>query len=425
MNIQHRISSLPENLSFSLRFSRSAGLVILTLLLAIAAGAGSFRVYGQEPASYEAERAKAFEMIEAGNLTGALPILEKLSAADPTDTGVMQRLALALIGSIATVKDAQSRAQILLRARALAQKAKDLGDNSQLVETILDRIPADLKPEKEEKRTPASDALMEGEQAFADGEMEKAIAAYEKALKLDPQLYEAPLYMGDAYFKLKQVDKAGQSYARAIAIDPDRETAYRYWGNVLMQSGKMSESRDKFLEAIIADPYNRLPWQFLSGWAQQSKIELGHPRVDTASSVSAEKGKTNISLNMDMLGKDNGSEAWLVYGITRALWVNEKFAKEYPNEKQYRHSLREEVEALNAVADLATANLKEGKLKEQTLDVSLANLLKLKKAGLLEAFVLFAKADAGIAQDYPAYRREHRDKLRQYLVDFVMSGNTK
>ena len=61
----------------------------------------------------------------------------------------------------------------------------------------------------------------------------------------------------------------------------------------------------------------------------------------------------------------------------------------------------------------------ERKLKEKDLDVSLANLLKLQRANLLEPFLLFAKVDEGIAQDYAAYRQANRDKLRQYLMEFV------
>jgi hypothetical protein len=190
-----------------------------------------------------------------------------------------------------------------------------------------------------------------------------------------------------------------------------------------MKSGKKNEARDKFIDAIIAEPYTRTAWVGLIQWGQHHNVQLAHPRVDTASDVSSENGKTNITLDMNMPGKNDGSESWLVYGITRAAWMNEKFAKEFPNEKKYRHSLREEIDTLSTVVSLAEAKLKEGKLKEKSLDVSITNLLKLKNAGLLEAFVLLAKPDAGIAQDYEAYRKNHRDRLRQYLTDYVTAGS--
>jgi hypothetical protein len=124
---------------------------------------------------------------------------------------------------------------------------------------------------------------------------------------------------------------------------------------------------------------------------------------------------------MSLLGKKDGTSGWMFYGISRALWMNEKFLKEYPNEKTYRHSLREEMDALRGVIEAARNETKDSKEKSK-LDPSIANLIKLHDAGLLEAFVLLAKPDAGIAQDYPEYRKNNRDKLRRYLTDYVTSG---
>ena len=37
-----------------------------------------------------------------------------------------------------------------------------------------------------------------------------------------------------------------------------------------------------------------------------------------------------------------------MYGLTRASWNTAEFAKNYPAEKQYRHTLKEEAAALRA-----------------------------------------------------------------------------
>ena len=59
-------------------------------------------------------------------------------------------------------------------------------------------------------------------------------------------------------------------------------------------------------------------------------------------------------------------------------------------------------------------------MREPVIDPVLQKpLLKLHRAGLLEPFILFAKADQGIAQDYSAYRQANRAKLRQYLLEYV------
>ncbi|HEY0323364.1 MAG TPA: tetratricopeptide repeat protein [Pyrinomonadaceae bacterium] len=262
-----------------------------------------------------------------------------------------------------------------------------------------------------------ADALMhKGEAYFAAKQWDKALEAYERALKLDPKIYEAPLFIGDVYFQKREMDKAGEWYAKAIAIDPNRETAYRYWSDAYLRIGKMTEARDKAVEAIVAEPYNRMSYRGLMQWAQVNRVELGHPKIEVPADVSSSKpGEVNITLDPKVLsGKDDGSSAWLVYSITRASWRTDKFAKTFPKEKAYRHSLAEEAEALRMVVASAKADKKIKKLEE-----SLANLVKLNDAGLLEAFILLARADDGIAQDYEEYRKGNRDKLRRYLTEVV------
>jgi hypothetical protein len=130
-----------------------------------------------------------------------------------------------------------------------------------------------------------------------------------------------------------------------------------------------------------------------------------------------------ITIDPKSLGKDDGTSAWTVYGLARAAWTtndNERFRKQYPNEKTYRHSLAEEAAALRMVVESVKQQTKEGKVKQ--LDPSLAELVKLSDDGLLEAFILFARVDEGIAQDYAEYRKANRDKLRRYIVEYVASG---
>ena len=117
--------------------------------------------------------------------------------------------------------------------------------------------------------------------------------------------------------------------------------------------------------------------------------------------------------------KDDGSSAWLMYGITRANWQTE-FVKKFPDEKVYRHSLAEELDALRAVITLATT---DNKAKKMTL--SLAKLKELNDKGLLESYILLARADKGIYQDYAKYRKQNRDKLQRYVVEYILTGGGK
>jgi tetratricopeptide (TPR) repeat protein len=397
-----------------------------TVLLSLFALFG--QTSAQEQFDYEAERKKAIQLVEEYKYTEALPILEKLAAAKADDAVVLQYLSMAvLVNATISKKPPEELKKDLIRARSLAIKSRDLGNNSSLIEMILEQVPPDGNPEAftgSKKRTPAAEALLEGEGAFVKGDTTRAIEHYERAAKLDPKLYEAPLFIGDVYYKTKQIDKAGEWYARAIAIDPDRETAYRYWGNVLMSDGRMEESREKLIEALIADPYNRNTWQFLDTWARRNQKRLGHLRIEVPTSSVKRKDEKNIDILVNPGDKKDGTEAWMLYSISRAAWMTAKqFSEAFPDEKEYRHSLREEAEALRLTAESVAGQIKEGKLKESALDVSIANLLKLYKAEMIEPYVLLAIPDAGIARDYIQYRKLNRDKLRRYVSEFVILNN--
>src|SRR5882724_4650364 len=78
------------------------------------------------------------------------------------------------------------------------------------------------------------------------------------------------------------------------------------------------------------------------------------------------------------------------------------FAKEFPGEKVYRHTLAEETDALNQVATAAAHQVSEGLV--DSLSPPLRYLIKLNEEGLVESYVLLRRADDEISEDYEKYR---------------------
>ncbi|MCA1628100.1 MAG: tetratricopeptide repeat protein [Acidobacteria bacterium] len=368
------------------------------------------------------ERQRAMKLFEANNMTEALPLLEKLAEASPSDVVVLERLGWALLANSSQLKDQEARKKMRFRARAVLLRAQELGDNSNLLKLAMETLnSADATDVPFSGDREADAAMREGEALYAKGRLGEAAQAYERALRLDPKLYEAALFAGDMYFKLKQWDQAGGWFARAVAINPNRETAHRYWGDALIGHNQQKEALDKFIEAIVAEPFNRRAYMGLSQWGELNRVRLGHPKIDIPTSVTPLKdNKMTINLDPKMLAGDDsdGKGSWMLYGLVRAAWATSDFAKAFPQEKTYRHSLREEAEALRGVAQAVRQRQKDGKIKD--LDPSLANLLKLEEAGLLEAYIIFARPDEGIARDYEAYRQANRDKLRRYWSEVVV-----
>ena len=370
------------------------------------------------------DRTRAFQLYKDAKYTEALPLFEKLAAATPNDREVIEALGLMTASQTAYLKDPEARKQARVRARELLLRAQSLGADSALVKWMLESVVREGAADNSTFSTKkeVDDLMREGEEAFASGDLPKALERYRQALLLDPKLYEAALFIGDVYFKLADHANAGEWYGRAIAMNPDRETAYRYWGDSLMKQGRLTDAGDKFVEAYLAEPYSRLSRAGFLNWGEKAHINLAHPQVDVPTNVTAgSKDKnTTITLDANILNKNDKSgaaAAWLAYGIIRASWQTE-FAKQYPNEKTYRHSLKEEAAALRG----ALESVKNQKLDPKMVDPSLQTLQKLEKEGLLEPFILLALPDAGIAQDFADYRRANLEKLRRYVKDYVLTG---
>lgn len=377
-----------------------------------------------------AERQRAIDTYESQNMVAALPLLEKVALAYPNDPVVLSRLGFAIYANSVDQKDPATRQKMRDRARSILLKSQSLGDNSNLTKMALDTLSGPDTTQIPFSNIQAAEvSIREGEAAFTRGDMDKAIAAYKRALESDPNLYNAALYAGDSEFKKAMTstdpqfrnthfDASGVWFAKAIAINPDIETAYRYWGDALDAQGKMNEARDKFVDAIVAEPYGRRAYVGLTQWAQRHKARLGHPHIVPPNSTSTQGANMTLNIDPRTLDSKDGSNEWLMYDLTRIAWQKSDFSKNYPAEPAYRHSLKEEAAALRMVAEACAKDLKSGKVKE--LEPSLETLIKLNDTGLLEAFILFARPDAGIARDYAAYRATNRDKLRRYWLEVAI-----
>lgn len=364
------------------------------------------------------QRAKAFQLMDAQKFTEALPLLEELAKKTPDDQQVQFYLGFALFGQAINSSDAAAAKQMRARGRAAFVKARELGDDSQLVSAMIEGTAPDgseIAGSKYSKNAEAEKLMGQGEAAFSRGEMDQALDFYQKALALDPKLYYAALFSGDVNTHRGKYAEAETWYQKAIAIDPNIETAYRYSATPLMKQGKIDQARDRYIEAFIVSPYDRLAIGGMIQWAQATNRPVSHPRIDVPETKMGADGKETTTINVNPL-EDDGGMAWIAYSATRETWKKEKFAKTFPSEKTYRHSLAEEADALRKVVEMAKT------LKAKKTNPQIGTIEKLDKDGLLEAYILMARPSKGIVLDHPDYLRSNRDKLRTYVVKYVIEG---
>ena len=368
------------------------------------------------------EAARADTLWTQGKKLDALPLYEDLAKAHPNEQVYFWRLADCLSAESVQLSDPAQVKAIRVRERDAAKRAIALGNTFEYVRQM-----ATLDPDKplfSGIDSPGKALLEEAEKAYTAGGFPAAMAKYEAAAEADGKLYEAPLFAGDTAYVQKDLPTAAHWFARAIAIDPDRETAYRYWGDAIFKLGNdPAAAKEKFIDAIVAEPYSKFAWQGLNQWAQIEKAVVLAPKIDRpAAPVVDPKNPKNINVPMDFGATDDkqhpGASAWMIYSLYRASYRGGIFQKDFPNEKEYRHTLKEEDAALTMVAN----DIKEKKIDPSMLDESLRNLMELSNAGMLDCWILINGADDGIAKDYDAYRGGHRQLLHDYMERFVAHG---
>jgi tetratricopeptide (TPR) repeat protein len=362
----------------------------------------------QDPA-----RQHAMELFDAGKLVEAMPLLEQLSADHEQDATIKERWAAAMMGYAMTLSDTELRVKARVRARTIALQAQKLGDNSPMIQVVI-QIPPDGSEPVFSNQKDLDSAMKAAEADFARGDFDKARDGYLHALLLSPNNYEAALFIGDTYFRQHVNGSACEWFARASQIDPNRESAYRYWGDALWAAGKSSEARDKYIDAIIAEPYEKNSWSGLSQWAQRTKVILNWIRMQDKGKLISTAAGTKIGLDPSFHTENPMFKPWMVYYGRRLEWQKEKFKQQFPNELNYRRTAREESDSLH----LMVAALKQPSVS--SIEPSLAAMVKAYEAGFIEPFALLNRADKEIAQDYAPYRAAHRDVLYRYFDEFVV-----
>jgi tetratricopeptide (TPR) repeat protein len=359
-------------------------------------------------------RAQAEKLVAASKYVEAAPILEKILAIDPQNSWAWSKLGMAYLGKAVLSANPEEKKSLRIKARAAFGKAFEIDKTDSHSKALFSAIPEDGAVSEEFSKDPVSNALTQaGEKAFAQGNISEALKLYQDAFQKDQKNYYAALFAGDMYYRLNDFPNAEIWFQKAIAVDPNIETAWRYSASPLMKQGEYLKARDRYIEAWITNPYSSLTTNAFIQWGKITNTRLGHPKI-TPPKIESDPKSQNSKVTINITDANDGSIGWISYVATRETWQKELFSKNFPNEKNYRHSLMEEADALRSVVRIAKST------KPKQLERQIALIEELDSQGLLEAYILLALADNGIAQDHAQYLRTNRDKLRQYVLKYVI-----
>ena len=122
------------------------------------------------------------------------------------------------------------------------------------------RKPLDTRAAKD------SETAARGFDLLGEGRNQEAVAAFKRAIKRQPDSYEAYYGLGWAYINLRQFSESLEASQKAVRLKPDYAEAHHHLGMAYERLGRAQEAVPAFKEAIRLKPnthsYEGLGWAY-------------------------------------------------------------------------------------------------------------------------------------------------------------------
>jgi tetratricopeptide (TPR) repeat protein len=109
---------------------------------------------------------------------------------------------------------------------------------------------------------------------FKEGRFEDAIAAFQEAIRVQPDFAEPHANLGNIYKGLGRLDEAAASYREALRIEPGPPETHHNLGLVFNEQQKPVEAMERFREAI------RLKPDYAEAFASLAAVLVNRERLD-------------------------------------------------------------------------------------------------------------------------------------------------
>ena len=138
-----------------------------------------------------------------------------------------------------------------------------------------------------------------------DGQIDSAMAYFNKALQSNPDLWLAHINLGTAYARLGQVEKAIFHYTESIRIHPNTDEAYFNLGNIFADQNRLDQSVAYYTLALDINPKNASAHNNLGiAWMKKGQIEKAFEHFKQALLIRPDfkDALTNMNHISDIIG---------------------------------------------------------------------------------------------------------------------------
>jgi len=163
------------------------------------------------------------------------------------------------------------------------------------------------------------------------GQVDDAIAQFQKALEISPNFWEANNILGGALLQKGRVDEGIAYLQKALEINPDSTVTHNNLGIALLEKGQVDEGIAHFQKALEISPDNVDANSALgSALCQKGQVDEGIAHFRKALGISPNDGEANNGLGIALLDKGQMDEG--IAHFQKALGIS-------PNDAAYHYNL--------------------------------------------------------------------------------------
>jgi len=279
------------------------------------------------PSSPEIHNNLAHSHLAAGDLERARREFSRALELDPANAEALLGLA-AVARQRGQVQEAEHRVRQALQGdpssvSALCELAaikRDAGDLAESIRLYQEALRIDSQPFA---------WLGLGDSLQRAGHNQQAVEAFERALELNPDSFEAHYDLGVTLSNLGRDDQAITHYEKALELAPRHPNAAYALNNlasILLAHGRDEEAVRRFTEAMELSPTHLESRYNLAAYhLRRGELELAIPLLEQATRISPDHELANLDLGMAYLDTGRAEEAFrhllLVRRLYPANWV--------------------------------------------------------------------------------------------------------
>jgi tetratricopeptide (TPR) repeat protein/mono/diheme cytochrome c family protein len=172
--------------------------------------------------------------------------------------------------------------------------------------------------------------LRDGDNLLQQGYLERAIAAYDEALRLDPQSALAHNNRGLGHKRRGDLEKAIADFTEAVRLDPRLAVAFHNRGVARQARGELDQALSDFTESLRLGPTSAVAFNN-RGYAHLEKENFGKALADFDEALRLQPKFPFALNNRGLAHAKKGDQDRAIADFSAAIALDPKFAKAWWN----------------------------------------------------------------------------------------------